>query len=124
MRWIETWTGEGTTLVRFYHFIIRICDDLQQRYPERAFCFTMDNLNVHKNPLVVNEILLRGHKVVFRAPYWAVDGAIEYVFNTTHTILMIQYNKLKTMEELENKTHQIIHSLTSFRPYFVHVGFP
>jgi transposase len=29
-----------------------------------------------------------GHRYLFRAPYWSVDGPIEYVFNTIHTHLL------------------------------------
>jgi len=45
MRWIETWIGEGTTIIRYYNFIVRICDDLALNDPGRSFCFTMDYLN-------------------------------------------------------------------------------
>ena len=123
MRWEESWIGEGTTLYRFYNYMHRIVDDLAQQHPGRSFCFTMDNLNVHKNPMVVNLILNAGHRLVFRAPYWAVDGAIEYVFNTLQTTLMVYYNKLNSMEDLENKVRQIIGAMETFRPYFQHVGF-
>ena len=45
----------------------------------------MVNLNVRKNPGVVNEILNYGYRLAFRVPYYTVDGAIEYVFNNIHT---------------------------------------
>lgn len=57
MRWMETWTGEGTTIIRFLHFICQICDTLEEQHPQRSFCFTIDNLNVHKNAMVIHEIL-------------------------------------------------------------------
>jgi len=117
MRWIDTWTGEGTTIIKYYTFISRICDDLDNNYPGRSFCFTMDNLNSHKHPLVLNEILNRGHKCVFRAPYWAVDGAIEYVFNTMNTMLMIHYNELRTIGDLENN-NSVNSSKSSQVPFF------
>ena len=77
----------------------------------------MDNLNSHKHPLVLNEILNRGHKCVFRAPYWAVDGAIEYVFNTMNTMLMIHYNELRTIGDLENN-NSVNSSKSSQVPFF------
>ena len=46
-RWSELWTGEGTTLHRFYHFIKTIVDDINERFPGPVFMFTIDNLNVH-----------------------------------------------------------------------------
>ena len=91
----------------------RIIGDLEERYPGRSFCFTMDNLNVHKNPAVVNVILNGGHRLVFRAPYYAVDGAIEYVSNTIHTGLLSYYNTITTMEELKNATALIFGNLRS-----------
>lgn len=98
MRWHEHWIGEGTTVERFLDFIDRILVDLALRYPGRSICFTFDNLNVHRNPAVVQEILTHGHRLVFRAPYYAVDGAIEYVFNTIHIGLLSYYNKISTMK--------------------------
>ena len=79
-------------------------NELEERHPGRSFCFTMDNLNVYHNAGVVNLILNAGHCLVFRAPYWAVDGAIEYVFNTIHTGLLMYYNQLRDMDELVNAT--------------------
>ena len=124
-RWIETWTGEGTTTLRFSNFIRRVIGDLDQMYPnhERSFCFTMDNLNAHKNPQIINMILTSGHKIVYRAPYYAVDGAIEYVFNTIHTLLEVHYNQIHDMDELVHTVEQIFANLGSFVPYFEHVGF-
>ena len=81
MHWHEQWMERGTTIERFYDFIDHIIDDLDQNHPGRSFVFTMDNLSAHKNPLVTNRILMAGHRYVFCAPYWPVDGAVEYVFN-------------------------------------------
>ena len=63
------------------------------------------------------------HRVVPRAPYWQVDGAIEYVFNTLQTNLMLYFDQINTMEELENTAKLIMASIETFRPYFEHVGF-
>jgi transposase len=41
--------------------------------------FTMDNLLTHRNAAIAQLIMSRGHLVIFRAPYYPVDGAIEYV---------------------------------------------
>ena len=83
----------------------------------------MNNLNVHYNPAVVNSILNGGHRLIFRAPYYAVDGAIEYVFNTIHTSLLLYYNELSTMDELKNATVRMFNGILTFTPYFEHVGF-
>ncbi|KAL7524042.1 hypothetical protein ACHAXR_001378, partial [Thalassiosira sp. AJA248-18] len=124
MRWHEVWTNGGTTIIRFYDFIRRILDDLAANHPGRLFVFTMDNLNSHKNPLILNMIHNAGHRYVFRAPYWPVDGAVEYVFNTVQTRLQVYFNQLTTMNELRNRINLIIGTIPSFHRYFVHVGFP
>ena len=54
----------GTTIERFHTFIERILDDLDQRFPQRSFVFTMDNLAAHKNPLITNAILNAGHRSI------------------------------------------------------------
>ena len=123
MRWHEIWSGEGTTVDLFVAFMVRILDDLDERHPGRSFCFTMDNLTVHRNAGVVNEVINRGHRLVYRAPYWCVDGAIEYVFNTVHTILLSYYNRISNMDELKNAALLIFGSIPTFTPYFEHVGF-
>ena len=98
-RWLETWTGEGTTLNWFYDFVERVVDDINERFPGRVFTFTMDNLNVHKNALVMGLIIDGGHRVVYRAPYWVVNGAMEYVFNTVHTLVEVLFNQMQNMED-------------------------
>ena len=83
----------------------------------------MENLNVHKNPAVVNGILNGGHRLVFHVPYYTVDDAIEYVFNTIHTGLLSYYNTITTMDELSNAVALIFGNIPTFVPYFQHVGF-
>jgi len=78
---------------------------------------------VHKNPIIMDLISNAGHRVVFRAPYYAVDGAIEYVFNTVQTNLMVEYNNLHSLDDLRNTVNLIIGAIPTFRPYFEHVGF-
>lgn len=123
----QQFSSGGTGLWRFYCFMRDFIDWLTTNRPGRSFCFTMDNLNVHKNPMILNMIENAGHRIVFRAPYWSCDGPIEYVFNTIHTMLqMDEDNGVETIDDLELEIDDIIFDLvdTSFRPYFVHVGFP
>ena len=49
----------------------------------------MDNLSSHHNLQMTIIIFNAGHSIVFRAPYYSVDGPIEYVFNTTQGTLQI-----------------------------------
>lgn len=65
----------------FLGFITRILNDIREGTYERRHCFTMDNLMTHKNPVVIQTILAAGHCIVYRAPYYPVDGPIKYVFN-------------------------------------------
>ena len=122
-QWFECWEHGGTTIDRFSDFIELILDDLRQNFNGQKFVFTMDNLNVHKNPRVVAMIAAEGHGLVFRAPYWPVDGAIEYVFNTIHTHLMEYYNRIRSLDELKNRLILIIGQMQNFHRYFHHVGF-
>jgi len=124
MHWHEQWMEGGMTIERFFNFIDHIIDDLDQNHPGRLFVFTMDNLSAHKNPLVTNRILMAGHRYVFRAPYWPVDGAVEYVFNAIQSKLRIYFNRLETMDDLRNRINLTVGGIFSFYRYFEHVGFP
>ncbi len=106
--WFEMWEGEGLTIFCFYNFIEWTILSLAQNYPSRSFCFTMDNLNIHHNPLILQLITKSGHQYVFWAPYWSCDGTIEYTFNTIHSFLMLEYPGLENIDHLENATENII----------------
>ena len=116
----------GTNLWRFFCFMEDFIEWLALNRPGRTFCFTMDNLNIHKHPLILDLIEDSGHRVVFRAPYWSCDGPIEYVFNTIHVKLQMNDNGVSTVDELINEIDNIIFDMVdaSFNPYFRHVGFP
>ena len=115
----------GTDTWRFYCFMREFIDWLDTNRPGETFCFTLDNLNIHKQPVILDLIEFAGHRVVFRAPYWSCDGAIEYVFNTIHTMLEMSDTEANNADELELVLDDIIFRMVplSFRPYFVHVGF-
>ena len=85
----ELWEEEGTTYLRFIEFFQRILDEIGPGTPERRRCVMMDNLNAHTNPTVTAMILDAGHQILFRTPYYPVDGPIEYVFNTFQNLLCI-----------------------------------
>ena len=64
-----------------------------------------------------------GHRIAFCAPYYSVDGPIEYVFNTIQGILRINMARIVDMNTL---TVELLHAITSiqtFEPYFVNCGF-
>jgi hypothetical protein len=98
--------------------------DLGQVFPNRSFCFTMDNLNIHKHFIIRNSIANAGHRIVYRAPYWSCDGAIEYVFNTIHTELEMDDGvAMEKIDDLENRINNIVGGLPGFRRYFLNAGF-
>ena len=114
----------GTDLYRFYCFMRDLIRDLARVFPGRSFCFTMDNLNIHKHAVILDLIINNNHRVVYRAPYWSCDGAIEYVFNTIHTFLeMDEGEAMQDVNDLENRINNIVGSIDGFRRYFLHVGF-
>jgi hypothetical protein len=114
----------GTDLYRFYCFMRDLIQDLAQVFPNRSFCFTMDNLNIHRHFIILDLIANAGHRIVYRAPYWSCDGAIEYVFNTIHTELEMEDGiAMENVEDLENKINNIVGGLPGFRRYFLNVGF-
>ena len=71
----------GTTVADFYDCILRMLRSIGHATPDSRRLFTMDDLLAHKNRQVITPIHEWGHRVCFRAPYYSVDGAIEYVFN-------------------------------------------
>jgi hypothetical protein len=50
-------------------------------------CFQISVSVFHKYFIIRDSIVNAGHTIVYRAPYWSCDGAIDYVFNTIHTEL-------------------------------------
>jgi len=61
-----------------------------------------------------------GHRLVFRAPYYPIDGPIEYVFNTIQGVLRIRMDVITDGPSLINVA---IAAVPSFEPYFVNCGF-
>ena len=117
-------TEEGTNLWRFFNYMRNLMDWLDNNRPGWSFLFTMDNLNLHRHPVTTNLIYAHGHCVVFRAPYWSCDVAIEYVFNTLQMRLQMEINGVDNVFQLVNKINVIIGGMPSLKRYFLHVGFP
>lgn len=72
---------------------------------------------------MVNIILAAGHRIVFRAPYYPVDGPIEYVFNTVQCLLRINNHRISDGQSLTNEVVASIASIQTFVPYFTNCGF-
>ena len=77
----------------------------------------------HHNVQMVALIYVAGHMIVFRGPYYPVDGPIEYVFNTIQGILRIRMDAITGGTSLLNELNLAIASIPSFESYFVNCGF-
>ena len=113
----RTYTEGGTNQWRFYNYMLELCDWLDVNRNGRSFLFTMNNLNLHKHPMIINMIHSCGHCVVYCAPYWSCDGAIEYVFNTLQTNLQVDVNGVGTVYQLVNKINTIIAHMPHFKRF-------
>ena len=122
-RWADVWTEGGTTIARMLDFMQHLLDAIGPATHDNFYVFTMDNLNSHKNVQVVGMIYLYGHGVVFRAPYWAVDGPIEYVFNTVQTLIRSNLYNITNGNDLIHSIYTSVQSMNNFGSYFTHVGF-
>ena len=122
-RWATMWLNGGTTIDKFLRFVQDILDSIGEATDDNFYVFTMDNLNTHKNAAIIALIHLYGHGVVYRAPYWAVDGPIEFVFNTIQTLTRARLYDIMTSQDLVISIQQAIQSIDTFEHYFVHCGF-
>ena len=115
----------GTDQWRFFCFMEDFIGWLAVNRQNQSFCFTMDNLNIHKHAMILDLIEDGGHRVVFRAPYWSCDGPIEYVFNTIHVKLQMEDDGPSDGDTLMQKLDDIIFVMVdaSFYPYVRHVEF-
>ena len=103
-------TNGGVDLFCFYDFMLELCDWLVENCPGHEFLIMMDNLNIHKHPMIMHLMYFCRHHVVFRAPYWSCDGSIEYVFNTIQTRLQSVCIGVDHKFALVNKLNQIVGS--------------
>ena len=122
-RWADIWLEGGTTVDKMLEFVDNILEDIGHANEENFFVFTMDNLNSHKNVGVIALIHLYGHGVVYRAPYWPVDGAIEFIFNTIQSLMRARAYEINNEDDLLAAIYESIQSIDSFANYFEHVGF-
>ena len=122
-RWVHTWDEGGTTNELFIAFIKNLLQSLPHGDLGRRFCITMDNLNTHLNPYVMALIAHYGHRVCLRAPYYPIDGAIEYVFNTLQNRLRLRMPFVTNIVTLRCELMDAICSISHFVPYFQHIGF-
>ena len=80
-------------------------------------------MTAHLHAAVIYAILAAGHRVVLRAAYYPVDGAIEYVFNSIQQQLTYWMHGILTGVNLEDAVRDIIGGMIDFVNYFYNVGF-
>ena len=123
MRWHKQLMDGGTTIERVYDFIYHLLNDFAQNLLADHLC-SQWIISACTKTLILNALLNSGHRYVFRAPFWPVDGAVEYVFNSIQSKLRIYFNRLETMDNLRNRINLAVGGTHSFHRYFEHVGFP
>ncbi len=123
MEWHKLWPQEegGTTLFRMYTFIESNIDQLAIDWAGCSFYFTIDNLNIHHNHVLLHMIASQGHRYLFRTLYGSVEGPMEYVFNTIHTLLLKYLGPINNLDLLGNRIDTVVAQLTKFKNYFLHV---
>ena len=71
-------------------FVCKIIKDLKNLgLPGMRFYFLMDNLTSRQNQQMDALIIGAACQLVFKAPYYPIDGSIEYLFNTIQSILRV-----------------------------------
>lgn len=125
MAWyLATRGGLDRYIYRVYQFFHRVCDNLAVNHPGQVFCFTMNDLNIHKHPKVLNLITACGRRYLFRAPFWSVDSPMECIFNPIHTNLLSFLNTISNLDALKISLNIVIIGLAHVARYFFHVSFP
>jgi len=117
------WPGEGTTGDRMVSFLSMILEQIGPGTNERRYCFIMDNLSSHHDIQMSLLIFMAGHRLVFRAPYYPIDGPIEYVFNTIQGSLGIHMANILDGPSLRDEVIALIGNIETFEPYFINCGY-
>jgi len=68
-------------------------------------------------------IYAAGHRLAFFAPYYPVDGPIEFVFHTIQGMLHINMGLINSENTLIHHLQLVTNGIRSFAPYFTHCGF-
>ena len=113
----------GTTIADFAQFIQQILNIIGQGTPARRRCFIMDNLTSHHSAIIRQMITDAGHRIVFRAPYYPVDGPIEFVFNHVEEQLTGYQYLIENGEDLRDAVIAIVTRIQHFQEYFIHCGY-
>jgi len=119
----------GTTTEIFKGFLTTLIDRLEGMEQREEWVgpkvFIWDNLAAHKSDVISNLLLIKNRLSVPRAPYWPVDGPIEYVFHLLEQQGRLRLYRIHTMYDLSRNIHEVI---TEFTPQtiencFIHCGY-
>ena len=80
-------------------------------------------ISSHHNAQMATIIFNAGHRLAFRAPYYPVDGPIEYVFNTIQFLLQINNDAINDGPSLQQELNLCITDVHNFEPYFEYSGY-
>ena len=122
-RYAEFTKKAGTDVVTFANFIQAVIHRVGPGGGNNCRCFTFDNLTAHKHPVVLQMMLNAGHRYALRAPYYPVDGPIEYVFNAIGNKLTTNMHEIRDEAALTNHMWAAINSFDHFEGFFRKVGF-
>ena len=113
----------GTDIVTFANFVQTVLNMIGPGAPGNRRCLTFDNITAHKHPVVLQMILNAGHIYAFRAPYYPVDGPIEYIFNAITGKLTTNMHQVRIDSDLVTHMMAAINSFDDFVGFFHDVGF-
>jgi hypothetical protein len=113
----------GTSFIDFVRFITSILDVIGPGTAARRRTFLMDNLASHRNPWIRMLIENRGHRLLYRPPYYPEDGPIEYVFNNIETQLKAHFYNIRDEETFRAAMQTILHGMHNFVNFFTHCGY-
>ena len=104
-------------------FLAMILDQIGPGTNEQRYCFIMDNLSSHHNVQMSLLVFNAGHRLVFRAPSYHIDGPIEYIFNTIQGSLSINMANIADGPSLVDEVIASIGKIQTFEPYFINCGY-
>ena len=68
-------------------------------------------------------IIMAGRRLDFWAPYYPIDGPIEYFYNTVQGSLRINMANIVDGPSLVDEAIASIGNIQTFEPYFVNCGY-
>jgi hypothetical protein len=129
--WLSIDLGSGTGVIDTYNFLHGIINSIgvggvnAATEVDNTQTFICDNFAAHHNPLITLLINNNQHRLVFRAPYFPVDGLIEYFFNyVQQQLTSLELYRVRTPQQLRQAINQICQCANGqLDGYFEHCGY-